>query len=503
MTHEHKTHSLEALSVLGGNIGYDLNQLRYRPHYELSPDSFLIRDPVWGDEYIGDETYDKVLIELAHTDVLRRLQTVEQLTLPERYATIPDTYNFSRWEHMWGSLVAVRRWNKKMDLDSKESMYLQLKILLSDIKHTSFSHAGDWLFEGEGSNENAHEQRVDYTEVTGLNKLLQLHGFDPKIIFDDETTDITDSPSPGLDGDRVDYTLRESYRWVDQLPVFKEFLNPESISVIDGQVVMNDLVSARLIAGSHAMLVRHHWQHPIHRLQLNLMLESLRRIFVASNGKKTVWSSFSPRDLMNTSDITLLDKFRESDPFMHHIDGVMAALSQSEREVHWRHRQNVARFMIEMAVGIKPQKVEWLTEYYKTLPASCEISDLTNGEPHLRNSNRMIVIPLPVLRPRVIDPPYRLADGSVTTLSKGDPRFWSYLQTKLAVTRSTHQAGLVHNKETTSQLRNCLEQNKKKWPDVMSRPRMPSSGVRALLRETVKLSASEANNFIDMTLVGH
>ncbi|MBX4190620.1 hypothetical protein KW794_00880 [Candidatus Saccharibacteria bacterium] len=98
MPHEHKSHSLEALSVLGGNIGYDLNRILYRPHYELSPNSFLIRDPVWGDENIGDEVYDRVLIELAHTDVLRRLQTVEQLTLPERYATIPDTFNFSRWE---------------------------------------------------------------------------------------------------------------------------------------------------------------------------------------------------------------------------------------------------------------------------------------------------------------------------------------------------------------------------------------------------------------------
>lgn len=501
MTHEHKKHTLEALSVLGRNIGYDLNRLRYRPHYELSPDSYLIRDPVWGDEFIGDETYDKILIELAHTDVLRRLQTVEQLTLPERYATIPDTYNFSRWEHMWGSLVAIRRWTKKMALDDKESMYLQLKILLSDIKHTSFSHAGDWLFEGEGGNESAHEQRVDYTEVTGLNKLLQLHGFDPKIVFDDETVDIIDTPSPGLDGDRIDYTLRESYRWVDQLPEFREYLNPESVSIVDGQVIMNDLTSARLIAGSYAMLVRHHWQHPVHRLQLNLLLESLKRIFVSSNGKKSDWSSFSPRDLMNTSDVTLLDKFREDDQFMHHIDGVMVALSQSEREVHWRHRQNVARHMIEMAVGLKAQKVEWVTEYYKTLPASCEISDMRNGRYRLRNSDRMIMINLPPLRARGINPAYRSADGDILTLSQGDPEFWDYLQTKLAATRLTHQAGLVHNKETTAQLRACLEQNNKQWQEVMSRPRMPSSSVRALLRKTVKLSSAEANNFIDMTLI--
>ena len=68
------------------------------PVYELEDDKMRIHDVVWGDCEIGDrQPYDSLLMELARSPLFRRLQAVEQLTLPPRFATLPNTTYFSRW----------------------------------------------------------------------------------------------------------------------------------------------------------------------------------------------------------------------------------------------------------------------------------------------------------------------------------------------------------------------------------------------------------------------
>jgi HD superfamily phosphohydrolase len=491
-------HRLSSIPHLSGNLGIDPNSIRYRPQYELGDDFLFIRDSIWDEEHIGEQPHDQLLVDLAHTDALRRLQTIEQLTLPERYSTIPDTAYFSRWEHVWGSLIFVRRMAGVMELDPKESMYLQLKVLLSDLKHTAFSHAGDWMFEGEGGPENNHEKRTDYAEIVGLNKLLQRYGFDSRRVFDDEAQDITDMPKPFLDGDRVDYTLREGNRWVDQAEEYKEHLNADSFTVKDGRIIAKSQVSARMMAVTHAMLVSENWQHPIHRINLNLLIESLKRVFVAGNGKTNDWGSYSPRDLMTTADHTLLAKFRENDEFSHLLDSIMASVARSEKQLHWRHRRETARFVIEKAAGKNPVLVEWIRSYYDILPSSCEITQEGSGQ-KLHPGKRMVVVPLPALRRRYIDPHFLDSDNEVQQLSKADPEFWRFVHNLLEPSQTDWQAGLVQNEVTTANIRQCLLLNQSQWEAVLARPRLPSGAVRQLLRKTVQTSLPDAAKFIDFT----
>ena len=495
---EPSEHSLASAPALAGKFGIDLLKLKSRPYYELSKDSFIIHDPVWGQEEIGDQKYDKILIELAHSDPLRRLQTIEQLTLPERYATIEGSAHFSRWEHAWGSTILVRRLAESLNLEPKEAMRLQLKILLSDIKHTSFSHAGDWMFQGEGGGENEHDKnRSDYTEVVGINRLLELHGFNPDSIFEDDTKDFTNTPQPLLDADRVDYTLREGYRWVDQSPLYKQHLNRNSFNVVEGQLVANNIDAARLMASTYLLLVKEHWQHPVHRLQLNLLLNSLKRVFVARNGKTNEWGSYSPRDLMTTADHTFMEKFREHDEYMHIVDRIMVDLARSERKSQWYHRRNLARYVIEKTLGGKPQKVEWITDYYDSLPSICEIEPVGEGH-RLQDNSRMKVIPLDALRLRCIDPLFIDSDGELRQISEADPKLWDYIQRNLAETRLDYRAGIVQNRDRTATIKDFFKTNDEQWPIVMQRPRLPSGAVAGLLRKTVKTSPVEASRFIGM-----
>lgn len=77
---------------------------------------------------------------------------IEQLTLPEHYATIPNAANFSCWEHITGSPVLVKllveKWNNENPTDrvsNRELVVFMLRTMLSDIGHTIGSHLGDWI----------------------------------------------------------------------------------------------------------------------------------------------------------------------------------------------------------------------------------------------------------------------------------------------------------------------------------------------------------------------
>ena len=490
-------HNLATVAHFGKELGEQLSESRYRPRYELGSDHFSIYDPNYDtEELIGDEPYDKLLVELAHSDALRRLQTIEQLTLPQQYATIPHSYYFSRWEHVWGSAVFTRRMARVMGLDPKESMYLQLKVLLSDFKHTAFSHAGDWLFQGEGGPENDHENRMQYASTVGITALLQRAKFEPARVFDDSTHDITDAPSGMLDVDRIDYTRREANRWVDQSPLFGQYLNADSFTVKNGQLVAKDAMAARMFALSYTILVTKNWQEPVHRLQLNMFLESLKRVFVARNGLGDEWATYSPRDLLGTADHTILGKIAEHDDFMSVIDHILRTVSRSERDVRWRDTREVTKAMIEFAACGDLVTVDWVKDYYDRLPSNLEISK--RDQTRRKQSERMVIVPLDKLRKRTIDPLFINKDGNIVQLSQEDPEFSLFLQTAISAVQHDWDAGIIQNKETSELLKRCLKENKEKWPVVMKRPRLSSDAVRSLLRSTVESAQPYASQFVDL-----
>lgn len=75
-----------------GDPGETIMGALHMPSYELEDNSMVIHDAVWGDCSIGDrQPYDSLLMELARSPLFRRLQAVEQLTLPPSFSTVPNT----------------------------------------------------------------------------------------------------------------------------------------------------------------------------------------------------------------------------------------------------------------------------------------------------------------------------------------------------------------------------------------------------------------------------
>src|SRR4051794_25652739 len=111
---------------------------------------------------------------------------------------MPNSMYFLRWEHIWGSLVFVRKMVEgRDDIDDRQKMVLQLRTLLSDVGHTAFSHLGDWMFQGPGGGEDMHDQDLkDILQVSGVEEILTQNDFNlGETVFPD-VADWVECPSP-------------------------------------------------------------------------------------------------------------------------------------------------------------------------------------------------------------------------------------------------------------------------------------------------------------------
>lgn len=486
-------HSLAAVSTFENNRSANDGQLKSR--YEIYSDRMEVYDVVW-----GEENFDKmVFVELANHDALRRLQTVEQLTLPDRYKTIPGSTHFSRWEHAWGTAIFAKRMARQIGLNEQETTEMQLKALLSDLCHTAHSHAGDWIVQGIGLPETFHdERRMSYAEAIGVSEVLRRHGYDPQKILREEKDGVLDADMPDLDIDRIDYTLRESYRWVQQIPEYRAILNKDSFVVRDSHIVCTNKLAAKLFGISYELLATEHWQEPAHRLQLELFMESMKRVFVARQGLYEDAGTYSPVDFLMVTDDTLQRLADESDEYLPMMHELMRGVSESESQNRWRARADRVRAALTTGIGEKSSSIDWIITHYDTLPRAYEIDSAKGSK--LRDGPYVTILNLDKMRRRSVDPLYVDTDGEVKRLSETDEAYREYEKRATQNVQQDWRAGIIGNHIATLALKACLRQNKLVWPAVMERPRMPNSVLRELLRQTVRTSNGAAAAAIECTV---
>ncbi len=209
---------------------------------------------------------DAAIIDVLMSEPLNRLALIEQLTLPEQFATRPETARFSRMEHSIGTMLLAR----KLGGDSTQ----QLRALLHDVAQTAFSHLGDWLKQGMDGAGNYHDQiQLEYMRTWGLDTLLEGHGFTLEEIFDPTIQDFVERPAPDLCVDRVDYALREFARWTcpDDVPGLIE-----ELEVKDDMIVFRTHEKARIFEHNYNELYWGHWAHDEHAAKETLFLEAVK-----------------------------------------------------------------------------------------------------------------------------------------------------------------------------------------------------------------------------------
>ena len=216
-------------------------------------------------DYIyGEFELEGVLIELINCDALQRLKNIHQVGATY---LIKEELNVNRFEHSIGVMLLIRLLGGSL----KE----QIAGLLHDISHTAFSHVIDFVF--NNSDEDYHELIFDEVVINSkIPYILNKYGYDFKEILENEQKwTILERKAPKLCADRVDYTLRDMYKYgFTSKNEISEFL--KNIQVVNGEIVTNDIESARWFLDLYYTEVIDFFMNPINGYSYDKLSKAIK-----------------------------------------------------------------------------------------------------------------------------------------------------------------------------------------------------------------------------------
>jgi hypothetical protein len=436
-----------------------------------------ITDPIWGPETIGTSPEDAIFLELAQHPVFARLASVQQLTLPEHYTTIPGTGNFSRWEHAWGSLVFVRKMVREarergLYYDPRESMLGQVRTFDSDSGHRVGSHLYDWLTQGFGGNEDNHDLTLpEYLEEMGVTDVFRGYGYRPEEVIFPDVEDWIECPSPDLCVDRVDYGAREITRWVDP---GSEMLWRDAFMLDDkNRLVMRNKAVADRFALSFGLLATEHWSHPVHRLQLQLFSELVKGAILDGSDMVT-----HPVDSMFTIDDMVIATTRGVGTLNSELHALLLDIGRSQRRIFAWGRERAIQDFLEAERGSRPflhplDDSQWYTEYSMVKPQTVELIPVAADDTALPAPPHLLRVHLPRLKPRSVDPLYM--DGDTVKRVSDDPVMAQLIDQHRAIQAQAYDAHIYLAPDAADSLRRKISAVQTEWEARVRRPRSEAS----------------------------
>lgn len=181
------------------------------------------------DSLYGEYEIDGVLVELINSEEVQRLKDIHMVG--PSYLLNP-LWNETRYEHSVGVMLLIRKLGGSLEE--------QIAGLLHDVSHTIFSHVIDMVM--DRSHEDYHEEiKAAYIQTTSIPSILDKYGFDDQqLLLNDAQWKLLEQEAPLLCADRIDYTLREAYRYFDtDLDDIHQFL--DSLHVVNDQIVLNQV----------------------------------------------------------------------------------------------------------------------------------------------------------------------------------------------------------------------------------------------------------------------
>ena len=491
------------------------NQLKTIPeyHFDSVEKTLLIRDPIWDECKIGDWPGDEVFIELFTNPLIQRLAGIEQLTLPKHFATMPGTYEFTRFEHAWGSVVFTRKMIERarennISIGEREALIYQLRTFLSDVGHTAYSHLGDWLFQGFGGKEDQHDDELmEILEVGGVNDILKSHEIDPEEVVFPNIQDWIECKSPDLCVDRIDFGAREIMRWVTKYEPSEEWLSRFSLDA-HGRIVMPNHTEAKYFALRYGLLATEHWGQPAHRMQLQLFAELVRSVIVEDGVQHAGGEIlYHPRDILYTIDSRINSATRKVGELTYDMYSVMLDLARAQRKIFSHGRDfELQRFHepysdphLYHEIDGKPtfphplEQRTWATRYTGIKPNQLQFIDVESKEevtdfdslPHTFD------IFLPSLKERYIDPLFIDENGKTVRLSEADDDYKRLMDEQIAVQTQAYVARWYGDPAFIAQIKEKIEISRQSWANRLKYERADSSKMKNLFRSVGMLAVGE------------
>jgi hypothetical protein len=490
-------------------------------------DKGIYDDPVWRDGTPGRLHVNApgrgLLSQLFYSDPSRRLQAVEQLTLPPQYSTVPNTGAFSRFEHIWGLALFVEQMCRKNKLSEHETTIRMAKAALHDFATRAKSHMADWMLQSVTGPQDQHDLDLpEYLEYTGVNDIIHKNGFEPEEILSSKEADWSEAPQPHICGDRADFYTREAKR-TNQTFQLEWYTSDDFIITPDNMLAMKDVQRARMYAECALFCAQENWSEATHRAVLDLfMIRS--KLFYAQGGAPREWvlppgnevelvalEEVHPRDLMYFTDPVELQSFAYPSLAGNTIEAIMLAVSQYHRQYVWPGRNRrinlyLDQFRKEQYKNVfKSGKFTHYTdksldtfrdEYPSTLPIGLAIVD---GVPEPRED--CIDIPQPPFKKRQIDP--LVKNGKhFEHLSEIDPSYGERLEEHaLALSAMKTARFSLPDKKAAAILRENVENVESEWQRRLETSRRLTP---AEMRELVRVSASRIHgNYPFMTFLDY
>ncbi len=486
---------LDKIIMYDGPTGqYDPSYILVNPYeasaYRLETDRIQIHDAVWGKATIGAEPGDGVFFALLDHPVIRRLQGIEQLTLPQEMSTIPGTSQFSRWEHAWGSVVLTRRLAEPLRLDPREQRVHELRALLSDSSHWAFSHLGDWILQGSGGSEDEHDQEQrDFLIKTGVAEILEQfgHSLDEILVLSDKENWV-EAKSPDLCVDRVDYGAREILRWLTRTPELKHTIQDFPFFV-DSQdrLVMTSEKAAMLFTKAYLLLGSEHWQEPAHRLQERLLEEMVKHSLVYQEPMfmQPVGNAqhFHPRDYLMSVDTDFKPAMHTTHSLQWILYDLACAIGRSKRLIHRQIRASELDLFLQFDHIDFPDPLVstyGASQQHPLQPINIEFTtaEVPEKVTDFNQSEHAVDFWLPALKPRNIDPLFQATDGTIQRLSQANPRMGEIMAQHQAVLSRSYVARIYMNHDYTRLVKTGLQDVEQQWPQQLNNPRMPDQVFR-------------------------
>ncbi|MBO9600846.1 MAG: HD domain-containing protein [Cohnella sp.] len=216
------------------------------------------------DDIYGEFIIDGVLEELILSPPVQRLKGVYQ---GGASYWVNEKWDVTRYEHSIGVMLLIRKLGGSLEE--------QIAGLLHDVSHTAFSHVIDFALDHK--NEDYHETiyRRILTE-SDIPRILSGYGLDYKpILLNHSNWGLLERPAPELCADRIDYTLRDMYRYgnidKEEMDIFFERLTTKG-----GKIYVEDMHAAEWFVKIYYEEVIDFFMHPLNIYGYDLLAKTLR-----------------------------------------------------------------------------------------------------------------------------------------------------------------------------------------------------------------------------------
>ncbi len=215
------------------------------------------------DEIYGTYMLDGVLKELILSEPLQRLKGIYQ---GGASYFVNESWNVTRYDHSVGVMLLIQRLGGSIEE--------QIAGLLHDVSHTAFSHVIDFALHNK--EENFHEEIYEQIIMaSNIPHILTAYGYNYKELLDETRWTLLEQPAPELCADRIDYTLRDMYRYGNiSMEEIHSFL--EDLFVLEGKVYIGDVKTAEWFVRTYYMEVIDFFLNPLNVYGYDVLARTLK-----------------------------------------------------------------------------------------------------------------------------------------------------------------------------------------------------------------------------------